>query len=300
MRVLIAGGTGFMGSALRRFLASAGHEVWVLTRRAPRNPREIKWDGYSVEGWGERLSEIDAVVNTTGFGLEHWPWTARQKQRFLDSRILPSAALASAIEAARRRPRVLVQISGINFYGTWGEGVADESWPAAKDYLAQLTVRWEAASQPVEGLGVRRAVARSAVVLDARRGLFPIMALPVRLFVGGPLGDGRQAVPWIHINDQMRALQFLLENESANGAFNLIAPEPTSNQEFMQVLAQTLRRPYWFRTPGFVLRAVLGEMSTLVLDGRYSQPQRLVQLGFDFKFPTIRRALQELLRPSGM
>jgi uncharacterized protein len=300
LRVLVAGGTGFMGSAVRNFLESAGHEVWVLTRQAPRAPREIKWNGRSVEGWGERLSEMDAVVNTTGFGLEHWPWTPRQKQRFLDSRVLPSAALVSAIVAARRRPRVLVQISGINFYGARGEGIADESWPAADDYLAQLTVRWEAASQPIEGLGVRRVIARSAVVLDARRGLFPIMALPIRLFVGGPLGDGRQAVPWIHINDQVRALQFLLENQSASGAFNLIAPEPTSNQEFMREVAHSLRRPYWFKTPGFVLWAILGEMSTLVLDGRYSQPHRLVQLGFDFKFPTIRKALQDLFRPSEM
>ncbi len=295
MKILIAGGTGFLGSALSRVLGASGHEVRILTRRWPRSPNEIQWDGVSTNGWAQRLNEVDAVVNLTGYGLEHWPWTARQKRRFIDSRVLPATALSRAIAEADRSPGVFLQISGINYYGARGEGIADENTPAGEDYLAQLTVQWEAASSAVEQLGVRRVVARTAVVLGAHGGLFPLMALPVRLGVGGPLGSGSQAVPWIHLEDQVAAMRFLLERQDAAGAFNLIAPQPTSNAEFMRAVAQAMRRPYWLPAPAFMLKAVLGEMSTLVLDGRYSKPGRLTEMGFEFRYPTMDTALQALM-----
>ncbi len=194
----------------------------------------IHWDGKTQAGWAEHISDMDAVVNVTGFGLEHWPWTKSQKQHFLDSRIFPGRALVSAIRNSQHRPRVFLQISGINYYGAQGDAIADEGTPAADDYLAELAVQWEAATQPVEELGVRRVIARSAVVLDSHGGLFPLMALPVRLFIGGPLGSGKQAVPWIHLADQTGALSFLLLNENLSGAFNLISPTPTSNEKFMR------------------------------------------------------------------
>ncbi len=295
MKVLIAGGTGFLGSALGRALQSSRHEVWVLTRRQPQQQNEIQWDGRSTDGWTRILSEIDAVINATGYGLEHWPWTERQKQRFIDSRVRPGAALAEGIARAQHKPSVFLQISGINYYGAQGEGVADENSPPADDYLARLAVQWEAASKPVEEVGVRRIVARTAVVLDAHGGLFPLMALPVKLWVGGPLGNGRQAVPWIHLDDQIAAMRFLLERQDAAGPFNLIAPEPTSNAQFMRAVARALHRPYWLPSPAFALKVALGEMSTLVLEGRYSKPGRLIQMGFEFRYPTIDMALENLL-----
>ena len=295
MKILIAGGTGFLGSALADSLRASGHEVWVLTRQLPRNASEIQWDGRSVASWGETLNEMDAVVNVTGYGLEHWPWTRTQKQRFIDSRVMPGAALAEGISRAAHKPGVFLQISGINYYGAHGDGIADESSPAADDFLAQLCVQWEAASQPVEHYGVRRIVARTAVVLAARGGLFPLMALPVKLWLGGPLGDGQQAVPWIHLADQVAAMRFLLESRDAAGPFNLIAPQPTSNAEFMHAVARAMHRPYWLPAPAIALRVVLGEMSTLVLDGRYTAPRRLTELGFDFQYPTIDAAVESLL-----
>jgi hypothetical protein len=252
------------------------------------------WDGRTSEGWGARISEIDAIVNTTGFGLEHWPWTKAQKRRFLESRVLPASALVSAIEGSGRKPAVFVQISGINHYGLRGKGMADEATPPGQDYLSQLTIQWEAATNRIEDLGIRRVVARSAVVLDAKRGLFPLMVLPVHLFAGGPLGDGKQAVPWIHIQDQVEALRFLIENQNARGVFNLIAPDATSNAEFMRAVAKTLHRPYWLPAPAFILRSLLGEMSALVVDGRFSIPRRLLESGYSFKFPTIDVALADL------
>jgi uncharacterized protein (TIGR01777 family) len=234
------------------------------------------------------------VVNLTGFGLEHWPWTRRQKEKFLSSRILPGQALVSAIEAASRRPGIFLQVSGINHYGLHGEGVADETTPPAGDFLAQLTVMWEAATRPVEELGVRRIVTRLAVILARNGGLFPLMALPVRLFFGGKLGDGTQAMPWIHQKDAARAMSFLLQSKTSQGAYNLIAPSPTSNADFMRAVASALHRPYWFHVPKFLLKLPLGEMSVLITEGRYSKPKRLLEEGFEFKFPTIENALEDI------
>ncbi len=163
------------------------------------------------------------------------------------------------------------------------------------DFLGQLTVKWEDATQPVEELGVRRVIARNAVVLARSTGLFPLMALSPRLFFGGKFGDGKQAMPWIHVVDQANAMRFVLEDENARGPFNLISPEPTSNAEFMRVVCKTLHRPYWFHVPKFLLRLMLGEMSVLLTEGRYSQPKRLIELGFQFQFGKLENAMEDLL-----
>ncbi|HXF84488.1 MAG TPA: TIGR01777 family oxidoreductase [Anaerolineales bacterium] len=294
MNILIAGGSGFLGTALTTALEQDGHTVFILTRRVPRRARHIQWDGKTTEGWGHLLDEMDAVINLTGHGLNHWPWTKSQKQKFLDSRILPGLALVSAIKNASRRPRVFLQTSGINHYGLRGE-MADESTPPADDFLAQLTVQWEASTQPLEKLGVRRVITRNAVILARQGGMFPLMALPVRLFFGGRFGDGKQAMPWIHLADYVGAVRFLLEKETARGPFNLIAPMPTSNDAFMHTIAKVLKRPHWFHIPSFLLRIPLGEMSILLTEGRYAQPKRLLELGYQFKFPTIESALSDIL-----
>ena len=296
MKVMIAGGSGFLGTALTKSLEQDNHKVFILTRGKPKNPNQVHWDGKTTDGWGHRVNEMDAIVNLTGYGLEHWPWTERQKQNFLDSRVLPGLVLASAIKDSSRRPRVFLQSSGINRYGLRNEGIADESTPPAGDFLAQLTVGWEDSTKSIEELGVRRVITRNAVVLAKRGGLFPLMALPVQLFFGGKFGDGDQATPWIHIADEIGAIRFLLENENASGAFNLIAPTPTSNADFMQAIAKQLHRPYWFHLPSFLLRIPLGEMSVLLTEGSYSQPKRLLELGYVFQFPTFADAVKDIFK----
>lgn len=296
MKVLIAGGSGFLGTALTKSLVGDGHEVFILTRRNPRRQNDIQWDGRTTAGWGSRVNEMDAIVNLTGYGLEHWPWTKRQKQRFVDSRVIPGLVLASAVKEASRRPRVFVQTSGINRYGLRNEGIADESTPPADDFLAQITVGWEDATGTVEELGVRRVITRNAVVLARRGGLFPLMALSVKLFFGGKFGDGTQATPWIHIDDHVGAIRFLLDNEDAHGPFNFIAPTPTSNADFMRTVAEVLHRPYWFHLPAFLLRIPLGEMSVLITEGSYSQPKRLLELGYKFRFPTLDAAVRDIFQ----
>jgi uncharacterized protein (TIGR01777 family) len=295
LKVLIAGGTGFLGSALAHSLTVDRHEVLFLTRRAPKHPNQIQWDGKTTNGWGDIVNEVDAVLHLAGFGLEHWPWTKKQKRRFIDSRVQPGLALVSAIQNVSRRPRVFLQSSGINRYGLRGEGIADESTPPAKDFLAQITVPWEAVTEPIENLGVRHVITRNAVVLARHGGLFPLIALPSRLFFGGRFGDGKQAMPWIHIADYICAVRVLLENENARGPFNLISPMLTSNAKFTRAIAKALHRPYWFHVPAFLLKLVLGEMSILLTEGRYSQPKRLIELGLEFRFGDLETAMENLL-----
>jgi len=295
MKILIAGGSGFLGTALVNSLKRDNHFVIILTRRAPRHSNQIQWDGKTTNGWGHIVNEVDVVVHLTGFGLQHWPWTQKQKQKFIDSRVIPGLALVSAIQNASRPPKVFLQSSGINRYGLRGEGIADESMPPGDDFLAQITIPWEAVTEPIEDLGVRRVVTRNAVVLSKHGGMFPLMALPARLFFGGKFGDGKQAMPWIHLADQIRAIRFLLENRNARGPYNLISPDPVSNAVFMRMIAKALHRPYWFHVPAFLLKLFLGEMSILLTEGRSAQPKRLIELGFQFQFGKLEYAMEDLL-----
>jgi len=297
MKVLIAGGSGFLGNHLIDSLTADSHQVWVLSRdpnQTINGAQIVGWDGQTTDDWGHLVEEMDAVVNLAGLSLYNWPWTESKKQRFIDSRVEPGRALVTAIKNASQRPEVFIQISGINYYGLRGEGIADESTPPGDDYLAQLTVSWEAATKPVEEVGVRHVVCRSAVVLAEDAILLWLMALPVRLFVGGPIGSGDQALPWIHIDDHIGAIRFLIENPNAKGPFNLIAPQTTSNAEFMRTLANVLRRPYWFRTPAFLMRLVLGEMSLLVTEGRFSKPERLFEMGYNMRYTKLEEALRDI------
>ena len=297
MKVMIAGGSGFLGRALTKSLLADGHQVFILTRgtRIPEGAQAVQWDAKTTNGWGHLVNEMDVMIHLAGKSLASWPWTAATKQAFHDSRIIPGLVLAQSIQQATHRPSIFVQASGINHYGLRGD-LADESTQPGDDFLAQLTVKWEDATRSVEELGVRRVVIRSAVVLGKGDGLLGLMALPIRLFAGGPLGSGKQAMPWIHINDWVGGVRHLINNEHARGAYNLIAPTPTSNADFNRILAGVLHRPYWFPTPAFLLRTLLGEMSVLIVEGRYSKPKRLIESGFKFQFEGPREALTDLFK----
>lgn len=298
MNVLICGGSGFLGSALTKSFLADGHKVFILTRSPDGAPsgesrQMVRWDAKTTEGWGHLVNEMDIVIHLAGKSLSSWPWTVAKKKAFHDSRVTPGLLLAQTIQTADRRPGIFVQQSGINYYGLRGDP-ADESTPPADDFLAQLAVQWEDATKSIEEVGVRRIVLRTAVALG-QGGLLPLMALPVRLFAGGPLGSGKQALPWIHIRDWVGAVRHLIADENARGAYNLIAPTPTSNADFNKALAEVLHRPYWFPTPAFLLRNVLGEMNVLILEGRFSTPKRLIESGYEYQFPGPREALRDLL-----
>ncbi len=296
MRVMIAGGSGFLGQALTKSLLTDGHQVFILTRgtQTIEGAQAVQWDAKTTNGWGQLVNEMDMMIHLAGKSLSSWPWTAATKQAFHDSRIIPGLLLAQSIQEATHRPGIFVQASGINHYGLSGN-LADESTPPGDDFLAQLTVKWEDATKSVEELGVHRVVIRTAVVLGKGDGLLGLMALPIRLFAGGPLGSGKQAMPWIHVNDWVGGVRHLIASENARGAYNLIAPTPTSNAEFNRILANVIHRPYWFPTPAFLLRTLLGEMSVLILEGRFAQPKRLTESGYRYQFPGLREALVDLV-----
>jgi len=296
MKVMIAGGSGFLGQALTKSLLADGHQVFILTRgtRTTEGAQAVQWDAKTTNGWGHLVNEMDVMIHLAGKSLSTWPWTVTTKRAFHDSRIIPGLLLARSIQEATHRPGIFVQASGINHYGLSGD-LADESTLPGDDFLAQLTIKWENATRPVEELGIRRVVIRSAVVLGKGDGLLGLMALPIRLFAGGPLGSGKQAMPWIHINDWVGGVRHLIASENGRGAYNLIAPTPTSNAEFNRTLADVIHRPYWFPTPAFLLRTLLGEMSVLILEGRFAQPKRLTESGYKYQFAGLREALVDLL-----
>lgn len=307
MRIIITGGTGLIGRALAADLAGDNHEVVVLSRRPeqvaglPAGVRAERWDARTAAGWGALADGADAIVNLAGEsiageGLIPNRWTAKRKRRIRDSRLNAGRAVTQAVEAATHKPRVVIQASGAGYYGPHGDEQVTEETPAGNDWFEQVAVEWEASTAPVEALGVRRAIIRSGVVLSTEGGALPRLLLPFRFFAGGPLGSGRQWLPWIHIADEVGAIRFLIENPTASGPFNLTAPNLLTNAEFSRVIGRVLRRPAFVPVPAFALRLLLGEMSMVLLEGQKAIPRRLQEMGFTFRFPEAEAALRDLLQ----
>jgi uncharacterized protein (TIGR01777 family) len=308
MRVIITGGSGLIGRALTHNLASDGHEVVILSRRPeqvsglPAGARAVAWDTRTADGWGSLADGADAIVNLAGANLageRFFPsrWTAERKRLLRDSRVHAGQAIVQAVEQVGQKPGVVVQASGIGYYGPHGDEIVSEDTPAGSGFLARFAAEdWEPSTAPVEALGVRRAIARSAGVLDPNEGALWRLLLPFRLFVGGPMGSGKQWFPWIHLQDEARALRFLIDHPQASGAFNLTAPYPLTNAGFAKVLGQVLGRPSWLPVPGLALKLAFGEVSGVLLEGQRAVPQRLLDLGFEFRFPNAEAALRDLLR----
>jgi uncharacterized protein (TIGR01777 family) len=301
MRVIITGGTGLIGRALVENLASDGHEVVVLSRAPerttglPAGVRAERWDARTADGWVHLADGADAIVNLAGENLSAGRWTDEQKRRIRDSRLLAGQAVVQAVEQASRKPGVVIQASGIGYYGPRGDKEITEDAAPGRDWLAQVAVQWEDSTAAVEAMGVRRAIARTGVVLSTQGGALPRMMLPFRLFVGGPLGGGKQWFPWIHLQDEAAAIRFLIDTNAAAGPFNLAAPQPLTNAQFSRVLGQVMGRPAIIPAPAFALRALFGEMATLLLDGQRGVPKRLLELGFQFRFTQAEAALRDLL-----
>ena len=309
MRVMITGGTGLIGRALIEALHEHDHQVLVLSRNPEKYddfPYEVEfaqWDAETPRGWGEQINHVDAVVNLAGENLAGKgffpsPWTPERKQRILNSRLQAGQAINAAINAAKRKPKVLIQASAIGYYGPRGDDIITEESEPGDDFLAQTCVQWEHVTRPVEAMGVRRAIIRTGIVLSTEEGALPRLLLPHRLFVGGPFGNGEQWYSWIHLADEAAAIRFLIEHEQASGPFNLTAPHPLKNKVFSKTLGKVIERPSWLPIPGFVMRTLFGEVATVVLDGQRVLPQKLQALGFEFQYPTVEAALRDLLADS--
>jgi hypothetical protein len=298
-KVVVAGGSGRIGRALAAELAGEGREVVVLSRRAGGDAapggRSVAWDGRTVGAWAAELEDAAGVVNLAGEDIAGGRWTEARKRRLLDSRVATTGALVEAIRRARRPPAALLQASAVGYYGNRGDEALDEDSAPGTGFLPEICVAWEGASAPVEALGVRRVVLRTGLVLARDGGALPEMARPFRLGVGGPLGDGRQWMPWIHLADETGAIRHLLARADQRGPFNLVAPEPATNEAFSRALARALGRPSLLRAPAFALRLALGEMADMLLGGQRPAPRRLLEAGYRFRFPALDPALADLL-----
>ena len=287
MNVLLTGGTGFIGGKLKTRLESAGHDVMVVSRGPAGH---VTWEPDAIR---TAVRASDAVIHLAGENVFARRWSVHQKQTLRASRIDTTRLLAEAVADAR--PQAFITASAIGYYGTSAERHFVAGDGPGDDFLARLCVDWEAARQPAVDAGVRTAPVRIGVVQGLGDGALKKMLLPFKLGLGGPVGHGRQWVSWIHMEDLLAMLAWLLENENTQGEYNGTAPTPVSNRELSTTLGRVLHRPAIVPLPGFVLRLVLGEVAELVLGGQHVTPDRAVTEGFSFRFSELEPALRDLL-----
>ena len=302
MHIVIAGGSGFLGTALADALVQQSHEVTVLSRRAPSGlpsrtgVRYLTWTPNGEAGaWKSAIDGVTAVVNLAGESIAAKRWSAAQKQRLRDSRLHATKSLTTAIRQAKQTPGVLISGSAVGYYGDRGDETLTESSAPGSDFLAGLAVEWEAAANAAAAV-TRVALIRTGIVLDKRGGALPKMLPPFQMFAGGPLGSGRQYMPWIHKDDWVRLVTWSIAQEGMRGAVNATSPSPVTNAEFSKALGRALHRPSVMPAPAFALRLALGEMAdALLLSGQRALPVRATDHGFAFRFTNIDEALAGVL-----
>ena len=296
MHILLTGGTGLIGRQLCRHWLSQGHTLTVWSRE----PEKVaKICGAQVRGIArlEDLGQapVDAIINLAGAPIADRPWTSRRKALLWSSRITLTESLLAWLETREQKPAVLISGSAVGWYGDGGEReLTEDSAPVIDDFASQLCIAWEETAQRAEALGIRVILIRTGLVLSADGGFLSRLLLPFKLAMGGPLGNGRQWMPWIHIKDQVGLIDFLLHQNTASGPYNACAPKPVRNSEFAKTLGAVLHRPTFMPMPALALKVCLGEMSLLLLGGQKAMPVRLLEAGFTFQFTDLRAALDDL------
>lgn len=292
MRIVVAGSSGLIGHALVPALRAASHEVIRLVRRPTVAPDERRWDPPAGRIDEDALRGTDAAVNLCGAGVGDRRWTHARKQVLLDSRIEPTEVLSAAV--AEHGIPVLVNSSAVGYYGDTGDRRVDETSPSGRGFLAGLCREWEAATQRARGAGARVVVLRMGHVLASRGGLLGRLLPMFRLALGGRLGDGRQYMPWIHIDDAVAAIRFTLEHGSIAGPVNVATPAPVTNAELTHAIGRALGRPAPWKVPKVALRTVAGELAEEILLSQRVTPKVLLDNGFHFRYRKIDDALAAL------
>lgn len=305
MTIVIAGGTGFLGSPLAELYAEEGHDVRVLTRAL--SPGQSRHDpgtgmpgvtrvGWNPDGrsgpWADAIAGAGAIINLAGASIGDRRWTPQRKAEIRDSRILVTRSLVQAIGAAGAPPRVFVSSSAVGYYGTSNGDTKTEESAAGRDFLAGLCVDWEREAQAAAQHGVRVAIIRSGLVFERSGGVLAEMMRPFRFFVGGPVGSGRQYLSWIHRLDWIEMVRWIVATPEAAGPINLTAPHPVTNRDFARALGRAIRRPALLPVPGFALRIAIGEFAEYVLTGQRAVPARALALGYHFRYPELDMAFR--------
>jgi hypothetical protein len=302
MRIVVTGGTGFIGTPLCRYLKDAGHQVIVLTRSRQAAEKKLG-PGYELVEWkppasGEWEAAIDGVygvVNLAGENIGARRWTNKRKQEIIGSRLAATGAIVAAIGKAKKKPKLLLNASAIGYYGPRGDEEVTEKSSPGHDFLATTTAQWEDEAQKVQTHGTRLVLLRNGLVLGKDGGALPRMLLPFRLFVGGPIGSGRQWMSWIHRDDVLGLIFMAMQNDAVRGVINATAPNPATMKEFCKTLGKAMSRPSWLPVPGFALKILLGEMSMLVLTGQKVAPKQAEHYGYQFQYPELEAALRSIV-----
>lgn len=298
-KILITGGTGFVGEELRALLLQQGHYITVITRNpkkyadeAAKNQQFIGWD----DNLKEAMNVADVVIHLAGESIFSQRWNEEVKKRIYNSRIETTRKLVQAMDKAEDKPEVFISASASGIYGNRGDDILDESEPADQDdFLAKVCIHWEAEAQKASEFGVRVANPRIGIVLEEGGGALEKMIPPFKMFVGGPVGDGKQFMSWIHRSDLCRALIFPMDNNEFSGAYNVCAPSPATMNEFAETLGSVMNRPSIFRVPGFALEVAFGEGAKPIMDSIRMQPKELQVAGFEFKYEELEEALSDIL-----
>lgn len=296
MRILVTGGSGFIGQLLCKRLREQGHSLLVVSRSPDKTRRLLPPDTdirHRVHDFDD--TQIDAIVNLAGESIAGKRWSDEQKKKLVESRLSITSDLVTLCGKQKTPPKVMVSGSAMGYYGAQGQRPVDEDTTPQDEFAHRMCAGWEAAAKEAEAYSVRVALLRTGLVLDRNGGALKQMLTPFKMGLGGRIGDGRQYMPWIHRLDMVRIIEFLLEQDSLSGPFNCSAPNPVTNDEFVHTLAKHLHRPAMIPMPAGVLKALLGEMSRLLLTGAAMQPKRLEEAGFTFEYPTLDQAMKEIL-----
>lgn len=293
---LISGGTGLIGQQLiNKLSTSKTHHIYILTRttRHSDNP-QITYINWNEESWEQQVPNVDIVINLAGATLSRY-WTKGYKQKMMTSRIQSTRALFDLFSTREKAPKVMFNASAIGYYPPSNTAVYTETTQTAPhDFLSEIVYQWERQANHFNQLGTRVIIGRFGLVLSNQGGAWPSMSLPYRFFIGGKLGNGKQPYSWIYIDDLVNAIVYLIHTSDTTGVFNLTAPNPVTQHEFGLKIQQVLKRPHYTRAPQNLLRLLLGEMATLLIDTQYVLPERLTESEFQFQYPHLTQALQAL------